>query len=179
MEAEYSSETLITIYQTSRPSQKTVIYIVAEVETWNFTYPEPMTYSDEKELPLWTYFPPEAGHRTLTGVVYSTGWDDLTEHIEDRRPSIVVREKTRKWERNHGADVTTGACKTGEMTAFQRGRPSRPYGMHARVCNALKKSVDVVLFATILHSRRTLFIIFPQRTDILQLWEWESLLIIF
>jgi hypothetical protein len=31
MKAEYSSETLITIYQTTLRSQKTVIYIVAEV----------------------------------------------------------------------------------------------------------------------------------------------------
>jgi hypothetical protein len=61
-------------------------------------------------------FPLEAGQ--LIPAVYSTGCDDLTEHIEDRGPSEVVGEKTRKWKRNHGADVTARACKTGEVTSL-------------------------------------------------------------
>jgi hypothetical protein len=77
--------------------------IVAEVGTWDINGWDGISHSKQD---------------SPTSVVYITGWDDLTEHIEDRGPAEVVGEKTRKRERNHGAHVTARACETGEVTAL-------------------------------------------------------------
>jgi hypothetical protein len=69
---------------------------------------------------------------------------NLTEDVEDRRPAEVIREKAREGQRDHCADVTARASKTGQVTALQGRRPSCPHRVHAGVRDALYKQVDVV-----------------------------------